>query len=255
MRTIRLPKAWELRLQRPLPLSNLRLLDLCCGGGGATEGYVRSGRFRVDSHYPTGVDLKLCPNYPHHFLRRDALALLRKLCNSDKRPPFDLIHASFPCQKFTRAQHLATSRLGYNPADNHEDLVTPGRLLLQQLHITHQIHYVIENVPEAPLLPPPNLTHPLLLCGLMFPELGVWRERHFETSFPVDQPPHEPHQRVSERPWGVYGSRGDQIPGGGRTALDTTHARELMDIQTPMAWSYVREAIPPAYTEYIATFL
>ena len=73
-----------------------RLLDLFCGAGGAGMGYHRAG-FDV-----TGVDIKPQKNYPFAFVQGDALAYVREHGHE-----YDAIHASPPCQAYTRAQNAA----------------------------------------------------------------------------------------------------------------------------------------------------
>lgn len=228
---------------RALPWSGLRLLDVCCGGGAASEGYHRSGRFSSI----TGVDHNRAAgrHYPFDFVHADAIQFLSDLLDDPPTPfPYDVIHASFPCQKFTRARHLAKSRLGYFP--DHPDLLTPGRVLLQALHISERVHYVMENVPGAPL------EAYTVLCGSQF-DLAIERHRLFEASFEIPEPPHGCRTPAGEV-WGIYGSMRDDIPDGGRTARSLAHAQELMDVDW-LSWSWLREAVPPAYTEYISSFI
>lgn len=56
--------------------------------------------------------------------------------------------------------------------------------LAREIGETYAEHYIIENVPKAPL------RDPVILTGRMF-NIPVKRERAFETSFPVDQPPRQ----------------------------------------------------------------
>ncbi|MEU0941090.1 DNA cytosine methyltransferase [Embleya sp. NPDC005971] len=133
-----------------------RLLDLCCGAGGAARGYQDVG-FHV-----TGIDHVAQPNYcGDEFVQADALTYL-----VEHGAEYDAIHASFPCEGFANV----TLWRG-NQAD-HVDLVTPGRPLLAATGRP----WVIENVPEAPVRPD------YLLCGSML-GLAVKRHRAFETSW------------------------------------------------------------------------
>lgn len=132
------------------------LLDLFCGAGGASTGYARTG-FDV-----TGVDEACQPRYPFPFIQAEALAFLDGGFAAD----FDAIHASPPCQRYTKNAKQKRS------ADTHPDLIAPTRRRL----INQGVPYVIENVVGAPL------RAPVELCGVMF-GLGVFRHRWFELSW------------------------------------------------------------------------
>lgn len=210
-----------------------RLLDLFCCSGGAGMGYHRAG-FEV-----VGVDIAPRPRYPFEFHQGDALEFLR-----DHGDEFDVIHASPPCQQFTRAGHLMRAQ---GNVSSKPDLIVPTRDALVALDVP----YVLENVPGSPLI------HPLVLCGSMF-GLGVerpegWRplrrHRWFETS-PGMAGPEDTHRTLG-RPLGVYGSRADDIPQGGQTAATVAEAQALLGIDWTNRWDELKESIPPAYTEWI----
>src|SRR5512146_2584663 len=107
-----------------------RLLDLFCGAGGAAVGYHRAG-FEV-----VGVDIRPQPNYPFEFIQADALDILRWDWPERRFGRLDAIHASPPCQTYTKAQKLQ--------GNDHPDLIGPTRRLLEQTGLP----YVIENVGE-----------------------------------------------------------------------------------------------------------
>jgi DNA (cytosine-5)-methyltransferase 1 len=66
-------------------------------------GYHRAG-FEV-----VGVDIKPQPNYPFSLIQMDALeAVRRKMSRSFALGSFGAIHASPPCQAFTRTGAPAT---------------------------------------------------------------------------------------------------------------------------------------------------
>ena len=72
-----------------------RVLDLFCGAGGAAMGYQRAG------FYVVGVDIDPQPNYcGDEFVQLDALALLDTYLTDGEGIPFDVIHASPPCQAY-----------------------------------------------------------------------------------------------------------------------------------------------------------
>lgn len=207
-----------------------KLLDLFCGAGGCSVGYHLAG-FDV-----TGVDIEPHPDYPFPMIVGDAMTVLG--CR-DVLDAFDVVAASPPCPRYSVA----------TPADSrekHPDLVGPVREALREWGG----HYVIENVPNAPL------EMPLTLCGSMF-GLGVRRHRLFETNVAIMQPTcHHERQGVV---YGVYGAHADR-PGGwlrpdgtsrGLKATSVEHAQELMGIDWMSRWDDLADSIPPAYTEWI----
>lgn len=109
----------------------LRLLDVFCGGGGCSVGYARAG-FTV-----MGVDKKSMPRYPYPFIQDDALEFLAKYGHQ-----FDVIHASPPCQKYSRTRGLSRK-------ETHADLLPATRTLLEKIGKP----YIIENVPFSPMRP------------------------------------------------------------------------------------------------------
>lgn len=189
-------------------------------------GYHRAGFDEI-----VGVDVKPQPNYPFTFVRADAMDY--------PLDGFDLIHASPPCQRYARSRHLGKSR-GYRQSE--VDLLHPT----WQRLVDNLAPFVIENVTDAPDLPWPT---PTVLCGSMF-GLGVRRHRKFWLSEPVEAL--TCNHKAQGRPVGVYHRMGDNIPHGGRTAATLQEAQAAMGIDW-MPWRELKEAIPPAYTEYIGS--
>ena len=204
-----------------------RLLDLFCGAGGAAMGYHRAG-FDV-----VGVDNRPQPNYPFAFRRADALAVLE----AEVVYGIDAIHASPPCQSYSRMH-----------GSRGPDLISQTRELLEDIGLP----YVIENVEGAPL------RDPILLCGSMF-DLDVKRHRLFEAIWPLRDHPwpcrhgiwsprfdvqdHGKHYKSRTVP--VFGT------GGGKAA---EHWAEAMGIDW-MTRDELSQAVPPAYTEFIGAEL
>lgn len=182
-------------------------------------GYHRAG-FEV-----VGVDIKPQKRYPFEFHEADAMTF--------PLDGFDLIHASPPCQRFSKM----TKHSGKH--EQHEDLVDDTRVRL----IESETPYVIENVMGAPLL------DPIKLCGSHF-GLMVRRHRLFELSgFRVSQPACD--HKSQGRAVGVYGHAGGSSSRDGLEFGGLDLWSEAMGID----WMTTRElaqAIPPAYTEYIA---
>lgn len=193
-----------------------RALDLFCGAGGAGMGLSRAG-FSVH-----GVDIKRQPHYPFPFWCHDVLRML-PIIN------VEFIWASPPCQAFTKAQRLRKNA--------HPDLIEATRKILRRAGVP----YCIENVPGAPL------ENPIELCGSMF-GLRTYRHRVFECSFPLWAPPHPTHDAKTTK-MGRPAKGGEFMHVVGNfSGVDS--ARKAMDIDW-MTRDELREAIPPAYSEFI----
>lgn len=193
-------------------MSKRRMLDLFCKAGGSAVGYHRAG-FEV-----VGIDREPQPHYPYTFLQEDALEAIGRIgCD------FDCIHASPPCQAYSRATAWRGRRA------DHPDLIGVVRELLLQTSKP----FVIENVQEARNL----LNQPIMLCGTMF-GLPIRRHRYFEIpSFAWFLTPDCQH-RAS-----------DYSHDHGSKQSESVY-RDAMDCQ----WMTVhesRQAIPPAYTEFL----
>ena len=182
-----------------------RLLDLFCGAGGAAKGYHDAG-FEV-----VGVDNVAQPHYPYEFVLADAMTY--------PLDGFDVIHASPPCQGYSRMRHLPWIRGKKYPL-----LIEPTRRRLSATGVP----WILENVMDANL--PAGW-----LCGSMF-GLPFYRHRSFETNWFWLQPGH-PRHTITIHAGSMLGSR-----------LRDTHS--LMNLPW-MNTKERNEAIPPAYTRYI----
>jgi DNA (cytosine-5)-methyltransferase 1 len=200
-----------------------KVLDLFCGAGGASMGYFQAG-FQI-----TGIDLKKGKRYPFDYIQGNVMDL-----EVSDLMPFDLIHSSPPCQIYSITRNL---RMAQGKKTSKLDLIEPIRKLL----VKSGKPYIIENVKGAPLI------DAIQLCGSSF-GLKVRRHRLFESNIKLigSQCDH----KTQGRPIGVYGSLGDEIPNGGKTARTIEEAKEAMGIDW-MIWTEIVEAIPPAYTKYI----
>ena len=150
------------------------------------------------------------------------------------RAGFDAIHASPPCQDYSKSmRHLA---------GDYPRLIEPVRGALKAIGLP----YVIENVDGAPLPTQSTLdgAHGVELCGTMF-GLPFWWHRLFETSFPLVPPCGCNHSAQPMNP-----NRRDR-PGGRTSSAQWRQARDT----GWMLRNESREAVPPAYTEYIGRHL
>lgn len=197
-----------------------RLLDLFCGGGGAAMGYHRAG-FDV-----TGVDIAPQPHYPFEFIQADAMTF--------PLDGFSVIHASPPCQRWSAMNRAVKA--------DHPDLITPVRARLR----ASGLPYVIENVEHAVLI------EPWTLCGTQF-GLRTRRHRGFEV-WPVPTmllPACDCGGRVARGELLGHRLRGKVAPGR-RTPPPMPESARLDVYGVPwMTGREARQAIPPAYTEYI----
>lgn len=195
-------------------------------------GYHRAG-FQV-----VGVDIEPQPNYPFEFFQMDAIEFITKHGRE-----FDIIHASPPCQGYSRSTYMFRKAGKVYP-----DLIQDTRAAM----IATGKPYIIENVPSAPIQP-----H-IKLCGEMF-GLLVIRWRWFELGELFMLQPGKPQikknmvtngERVSVFGNGNYRkSKNDKMPLFKKGSVRATWSH-AMGIDW-MTVGELREAIPPAYTEFI----
>lgn len=196
-----------------------RLLDLFCKAGGGGEGYHRAG-FEV-----VGVDILPQPHYPFEFHQGDALTYPLE--------GFDAIHASPPCQAYSRATWAQR-----NVGRAYPDLLNSTRLVLSATSTP----WVIENVPGAPLRPDYQC------CGCQF-GLNLRRRRYFETSW----------HGFDLRPPCVHLGPAISVVGHGTPSWvrqQLGYNPGIADYRAAMGISWMTrdelsESIPPAYTEWI----
>lgn len=218
-------------------MSKPRLLDLFCGEGGAAMGYHRAG-FEV-----VGIDLskRALKYYPFESYAIDAFSVFGK--DADPNLPhardFDFIHASPPCQTFSRAKNVHKKF--------HPDLLTPLRPLLE----ASGVPYVIENVVLAPM------RADLTLCGTMF-GLACRRHRLFESSIDLGWPPAACGCEGGAKRGTLYNAHNTAQRRGFMDQHGFTRSVDAMKAAYNVPWMTfdgALEAIPPAYAEYIGARL
>ena len=175
-----------------------------------------------------GIDNRPQPRYVGDaFLQMDFLEALAMLADGTRLTfsdghayslhEFDAIHASPPCQRYAAVTRWR------GRADTHDDLLVPTIEYLE----TVGIPWVVENVPGAPMEP-----H-FILCGSMF-DVPVRRHRWFRVS------------------WAGFAL---MPPCNHRRLLPFMHKGERAYADAmECSWMTVceaRQAIPPAYTEFI----
>lgn len=207
-------------------MSPRRVLDLfCCAGGAAMGLHMAWPEAEI-----LGVDINPQPRYPFRFAQGDATMI--------PLWEFDFIWASPPCQAHTtlRARHPDRAYACHISAIR-ERLIACGK------------PYVIENVMGAPL------RSPVMLCGSSF-GLKVRRHRLFEASFPIAP---LPCNHVAQgRPIDVSGTGSRRVkPRADGKGGDPNKPRNLAEARsaTGIDWMLrpeIAQAIPPAYSEYIA---
>ena len=220
----------------------MKAIDLFCKAGGASMGLHRAG-FDV-----TGVDIEPQSRYPFRFIQADALTF--------PVDEFDFVWASPICQKYTQLNYLHRSR-------QYQDFIPQIRRRL----IEAGIPYVIENVWNAPLN-----RGSIVLCGTMFGlktkdgSGELRRHRVFELSFGSPLVPRCQHSRKTVRIFGTHGGyhclnqaerrvvRVHRHSGGiarGIKMFAIAQWKEAMGIDW-MTGPELSQAIPPAYSQYIA---
>ena len=213
-----------------------RILDLFCCAGGAGKGYADAG-FEV-----VGVDIDPQPNYPFEFHQADAIEFVR-----DHGHEFDAIHASPPCQTFSRTKTLHSNE--------HPDLIKPTREAL----IAAGKPWVMENVVGAPLI------DPIKLSGQHFnmtaPDvdgvpLKLVRHRLFESNILL-RVPDSFHANRHIQTASIYGAGGGWTPRHrdnpdrrGGYIPHTDVIKKLLGIDW-MTKHEMSQSIPPVFTEWV----
>lgn len=198
----------------------LKCLDLYCSAGGAGEGYKLAG-FEV-----TGVDIVEQSKNPHKFILSDAIEYAERHGHE-----YDFIHASPPCQAYTKA-----SKQWRKAGKEYPDLIAKTREVLEKLGKP----YVIENVPDSPLI------NPIKLNGSFF-GIKVHRPRLFESNFELPQPSFQYAKPVK---MGRPIKEGDVVQPVGHFS-GVSYARKEMGLPW-MGQKELAQAIPPVYTKWIA---
>lgn len=197
----------------------------CCAGGSA-----RGLKDAWADAEIIGVDIEMQKNYPYTFVQADAL-----------RPPFDLrefdfIWASPECKGYTSLKALRKDK-------EYPRLIGDVRTMLDKAGRP----YVIENVNGAWR----DMRTVIKLCGTMF-DLKVYRHRRFESNMLLLQPPHVPHRDRMPR---CCNGKNGKSPKGFVTVAGHSFrmrdGREAMGIDW-MVGDELSQAIPPAFSEYIA---
>jgi DNA (cytosine-5)-methyltransferase 1 len=223
-----------------------RMLDLfaCEGIGGS--GYARAG-WDV-----TSVDLepRFVKRNPFPFVAADALKYV-----AEQGHKFDAIHASPPCQAYTRGNAGRVTKWPKLIAATREALIATGK------------PYVIENVSDAR----PELIDPVALCGCMFGlstidtdgvRIHLKRERLFETNWGMTAPRACNHDGIEWFAGAYGGARRDKyeakyVRKGGYVPPDKAVVKRLLGVAEShdVTWNGLFECIPPAFTQHIGMWL
>lgn len=201
----------------------MRALDLFCCEGGASMGLHRAG-FEV-----VGVDIDKQPRYPFDFFQADAMTY--------PLDGFDFIWASPPCQGYS----------GLTPRhakERHEKLIPELRERLK----SNGKPYCIENVAGAKK----ELVNPMMLCGSMF-GLRTQRHRFFETSFQMQSPSKCDHKEIPLLVTTASKASREKRFKLGMKPKSVDNAMEAYGIDW-MDFNGLKEAIPPAYAQYIGKY-
>jgi DNA (cytosine-5)-methyltransferase 1 len=204
-------------------------------------GYHRAG-FDV-----VGVDIEPQPSFPFPFVQGDAIAALRGELDGIDLDSFDAIHASPPCQYYTRLRSLPWLR----DREYWRSIPPVMELLARQ-----SLPWIVENVESAAAKADLGSTFGLCgqMFGLHFPDgRPLYRHRLFSSSFFMLAPGHPKHQGVIV-PGPLLKNRGrlnngyvigghQTVDGGGPMQIDWMKPKE------------VAQAIPPAYTEWLGAEL
>ena len=186
--------------------------------------------------------------YPYRSTLGDALQYV-----AEQGHLYDAIHASPPCQGYTRGNAGRETKW--------PKLIPAVRAALE----ASGKPFVIENVKDAG----PEMVNPIGLCGCMFDlktedtdgiTVHLQRLRLFETNWGLTAPrecDHSAHEWVA----GAYGgARRDKyeakyVRKGGYVPKDKRVVMALLGVEHDMTWNGLFECIPPAYSRYIGAEL
>jgi DNA (cytosine-5)-methyltransferase 1 len=198
----------------------MKVLDLFCGAGGAAMGLHRAW---PDAEI-IGVDNRPQKHYPFTFVLADAMTFPLE--------GYDFIWASPPCQQYTPLKARQNGR-------QYPDLLHAVRERLWAIGG----EWCIENVPAAPM------HFHVTLCGGMF-GLRTYRHRRFETSWLILQPQHPAHgPKTSTK------KRRRDFDAGMNISITGDVGSWLGPACMGIDWmdgNELSQAIPPAYSEFIA---
>jgi len=202
-----------------------KALDLfsCCGGAGRG---IHDAGFEV-----VGVDVTNNHEYTYKFIHSDVFDLERKFFDE-----FDFVWSSPPCQCYTWS-----TRKGRE--EKFPDLIDKTRKLLTEIGKP----FVIENVVGAPL------RKDLVLCGEMF-KLRVLRHRIFEIhNFIVPKLKHVKHKPPIDKGHSWYACVSGH--GGDSYSFKFSDWCDAIDLYHIHNREHLAQAVPPAYSRYIANFV
>lgn len=213
----------------------MKLLDLFCGAGGASAGYYKAGFEHI-----VGIDIEYNPSYPFTHVVEDAVSYLETYDITG----FDLVHASPPCQGYSKHVVSDGKWTHHSKGKDEERLISTVRNLLNE----QGVPYVIENVMGARN----ELKYPVQLCGVMFGR-PTPRHRLFETNWELLQPVH-PKCRGTAKAYAKANGidyRDMSVTGKSRRAGSIDTWRSIMQMPWAERARDLSEAIYPVYTEYI----
>ena len=223
----------------------LKILDLCCGSGGASMGIHQA----IPDAEITGIDINPQPFYPFNFKQGS----VPEDVPMEYARTFDFIWASVPCQGYS----WGTVKWR-NQGKEYPDLYAIVKDFLVKTHKP----YVMENVVGSPL------RKDLVLCGEMF-GLQVIRHRVFEIEgFKARQPKHQKHrnsvwQGTAIGVWsggklGCFGNEAHRkyyATVAGHGGKGNHSLKRWQDAMGGMDWvktkDSLKECVPPAYSKYI----
>ena len=175
-----------------------------------------------------GVDINPQPKYPFEFHQADAMTF--------SLDDYDFIWASPPCQGYS---HLTPE----SAKSNYQKLIPE----LRERLIANGKPFCIENVAGARN----ELINPIMLCGSMF-GLRTQRHRFFETNFPIEAPCACDHSEIPLLVTTASKASRELRFKLGMKPKTVANASAAYDIDW-MDFNGLREAIPPAYSRYIAS--